>query len=365
MQSLLPFTAMQAKALYAAFKQLNPIVPKSLKFLLPALGCVRLVSDGKVLSIAATNLTDFKRVELPSDGAVFQALCPFVLVKRLLSKCEGEISIQAAEAGGIYLIGEGFRYMFGALPVDQYPPMPDERGVAAAPEPRDAIVPFVRPIRLHPEVGTLEPQSSEATVQLLKQLAGEVKTPMPNHVISLDEIKSAVAVSLRPDQAFEAVCAITSMIPYSQDISEFKGRYLVIHATEVSGELEDQMMKGLRDLEIDRTDAPMNSILGYAFIKEVKKYTPATWEEDYQAEVHGYPVSLAEISAAAGNGDVWGVILEHPMMFSEPIALKSGLLHEFWTPNNPSHSAAFRKCFESDRIVVDIEREVEVEEVEG
>ncbi|MBW4660975.1 MAG: hypothetical protein KME15_20050 [Drouetiella hepatica Uher 2000/2452] len=364
---------MQAKALYAAFKQLNSIVPSESKLRIhdEAMSCVRIICDGKQTTIAAYNLDGrWKRIVLPPEPTTFEVLCPFYLVKKWLRAvartCE-QVWINAI-ATGIEFTSDTFRYTFSAPGVERYPVMPDERRspvVAPAPEPKDAIVPFTRPIRVHPEVGTLEPESSEATVQLLKQLAGEVKTPMPNHVISLDEIKSAVAVSLRPDQAFEAVCAITSMIPYSQDVSEFEGRYLIIHATEVSGELEDQMMKGLRDLEIDRTDAPMNSILGYAFIKEVKKYTPATWEEDYQAEVHGYPVSLAEISAAAGNGDVWGVILERPMMFSEPIALKSGLLHEFWTPNNPSHSAAFRKCFESDRIVVDIEREAEVEEVEG
>lgn len=228
------------------------------------------------------------------------------------------------------------------------------------------IVPFTRrPLFTHPELGTLEPNCTEATDRLLAQLKGTVQTPMSGYVISTDEMKQAVCVSLRPDQAFEVACGITKMVPISQDVSEFVGRYCLIHATQVSGDLEDEVAIGLQELDIKASDAPANHVLGYGKIAQVKKYDGASWDADYQAGLHRYPVSLVEISQAAGEGEVWGVIIEQPALLCEAIPLKSGLLHEFWTPNNPSHSAVFRQVFEADRPIVDIEREVDSEEVES
>ena len=224
------------------------------------------------------------------------------------------------------------------------------------------------------EIATAEPQpleqlpepleTDEAVEQLRKQLR-EVLTLMTDYVISQEEMQEAIVGSLRPDQAYEIACGHAQMIPYGEDLSKWIGRHIVIHTSPVDGELLESTEHGLRRMELEPNDAPMNHVLGYGIIADVKHYTSETWDKDFYDNVHRYADPLSAIALSSPSGEVYGVMIRRPMFLADPVELKAQVLHEFWEPNSPAYTAAIRQVFDVDRRVVDVEKEVYPDLVEA
>jgi len=234
-------------------------------------------------------------------------------------------------------------------------------------DPLWVFVPPIPPV-LQPQPLEQLPQAietGEAVEQLRKQLSGEVKTPMTSYVISKEEMQEAIIVSLRPDQAYEIICGQTQMIPYGEDLSKWIGRHIVVHAAPVEGEILESAQKGLRDMELDAEDAPMNHVLGYGIIADVKLYDSAAWDADFYANVHGYADPLSAIALSSESGKVYGVMVRRPILIADTVELRAQMLHEFWEPTSPAYTAAIREVFESDRPIVDVEKEVYPDLVES
>lgn len=381
---------MLAQLLNQAIWRLNKIVPKRAKY--PVLNYVHFCSDGHTLAITATNLERWLTVQLPSDGTVFECLAPFEILKRLFKVCPDEVTLRT-EDDRLWLLGTTFRYSFPCLPLDQYPlgsgseiitlptpaktrrkpsltdsdtiPLPIQEPAPTGqklPVYVDAIVPFTRPIKTHSELGTLGAESGEALSQLLKQMSGEVETPMPEYVISLDEMKEAVAISLRPDQAYELTCGISKVI-LVQDLDEetlspLIGRYCLIHVAQVESRDLEASEDGFKSLKLSSDFAPSGSILGYCTIAGIKKYNPAEWVKDRNEGKHDWREDLDVFKKLSNiTGDLYAVMVQKQKMLAEPVYKISGEMRLFWSPGSPYDAAAFRSVFEVDRPVIDVERE--------
>jgi hypothetical protein len=380
---------MLTQFLNQAFWRLNKIVPKKTKH--PVLSYVHFCSDGHTLSITATNLERWLTIQIPSDGSVFECIAPFEILKRLFKVCPDEVTLKT-EGDRLWLMGESFQYSFLCLPLEQYPtgsgselitlptaaktrrkpsqsisgttPPPIQKTASTeqkSPSYADGIVPFTRPIKSHPELGTLEPECSEAYSQLQKQLSGEVETIMPEYAISVDEIKQAVAVSLRPDQAYELTCGISKVIlieELDEEIFNLTGHYCLIHAAQVEGRDLEQSLDGFKSLKLSPDFAPPGSILGYCIIAGTKKYTPEEWVKDRQAGKHDHQEDLDVFKKLAGiTGDLYAVEVRGQKMLAETVYEVSGGMRFFWSPGNPYDSATFRSVFEADRLVIDVDKE--------
>ena len=356
------------KALLRAFRELNSIVPSQSKIKHPALACVRLVSDGVTTTIAAIGFGDpdpvWKRLHLPVDCDRYQVLIPFHLVKRWLnavSKTCRELTVQALDSGGVRFRGDTFKYEFAAPSIEQFPLMPDEiLPVVEPPKWQHVINPFTRR-HSHPESGTLEPETSKAYTQLIWQLSEA--EPMPEYVIPLDEMKDAVVISLRPDEAYDLTSGATQAIVFAgidETTFDLIGKYCVVHAAEVSDDVLEESITALTSMEVDPEDAPPGSVLGYGQISALHKYaTEEEWQEGFDKGYHVYTCNLKgyqKLLEAEGR-PLYGIILSRPIALLEPVEMAGEISQGFWSPESPWETAALRKVFDVENIGVDIDRE--------
>lgn len=184
---------------------------------------------------------------------------------------------------------------------------------------------------------------------------------MGTYTIPIEEIKTAVAVSLSPDEAYELACGATKVIlmDSNEGLADLVGRYCILHAANLTGEDLELSNQGFEALEVDPDVAPCGSILGYCKIAAVKKYDQVNWRVDMSNNVHPHDMSLEEFLEDFGAEQLYGVIVERPMLLGDQIYdVDGGISEGFWNANHPEIAALFRAVFEDDRAVLDIDREL-------
>lgn len=171
-----------------------------------------------------------------------------------------------------------------------------------------------------------------------------------------------LAVSLRPDVAMTlatgniTIQLSTELLMVGGTEDPYKGRIL-IHACKYLN--QDEEREGYRRLVENgwnAESAPVNSILGWAKIKDVKPYNPQTFAID--AEKHGYGSDLVKFQQDQGwiGRPVYGYFLHQIHLLKTPIMGVGSEEYQhgtFWAPRTPFEVMTFKMAFDRDAVDID------------
>lgn len=372
---------MITEMLVRAFRVVGKAIAEKPKH--PILGCAHLVCDGSTLVIRSTNLSNWKVAEMPGDGSQFEAVVPFHTLKKLvraIATTAKEISLKL-ENDCFMIIGDTFRYTLPTYPVDQFPighfslcesgdivridpALKSPRSKGKQNKPTNTL-PVDRPRPTASQSG--DPAINDRVINTPdRENVGSVEehpqySENMEYSIDIEQIKQAVAVSLRPDQAYELACGISKVILIQnpdEEIDQLFGKYCLIHAAQVTGRDELESLDGFKSLQISPDFAPPGSILGYCVLDSIKKYTAKDWVNDRNLGRHDIREDLDVFKKLSGiSGDLYGVMVRNQVMLAEPVFNVGGEIQFFWSPTDPADAAAFRAVFEADRPALDVSKE--------